>query len=91
MSRPGQLVDHAGTRTLARLARVRWSTPREFRHGPESPETSDLRRGHWNPGTGGLVYLVSPEGPGTRAQVAWDRWWTSWCLGHGCELCGSVV
>ena len=40
-SRPGQLVDTAGSLIQARIIQDSWGTPRDFGHGPESTGTAD--------------------------------------------------
>ena len=70
LSHPGQLIDSAGNRTLARVARDFWSNPRCHGLGPESPGKSDSHRGplFTVPCLPGL--LIDPVSTRTRARVA---------------------
>ena len=68
-SHPGQLIDSAGNRTLAQVARDFWSNPRCHGLGPESPGKSDSHRGplFTVPCLPGL--LIDPVSTRTRARV----------------------
>ena len=82
-SRPGDLVDTvgtrtlaqfnrhrinlAGTRTLARVTRDCWSTPRAFGPKRESPGTAGRPRRSLDPSASVPGQLVDPEGVQTKA------------------------
>ena len=86
--RPGELVVPVGLQTWARVARESLSTPRAFRHGPQSPGTT--AGPSWPLGTG-LIPLgqpVDPTGPWTRARDARDSWSNPWAFGPGPQLPG---
>ena len=98
---PRELVDSAGPRTWAHVARVSWSTLRNPRPFPESPGTACQ---HHRPSDTGLYcpgQLVNPagygagressgtaglpHGPTTRARVALECWSSTQDLGNGPE------
>ena len=69
-SRPGQLVDPAGTWTRARVAQDCWWTPEA--HGPWHKSPGIAGRHHVPTGTGPILpgLLIDPVGTWTRARVA---------------------
>ena len=79
-SRPGQLVNTAGPRVRARVARGIRSTPRDIRHGRESPGTAG-RPWPSDPNASRPEELVHTAGPKAWAGVAQDSWSTPSALG----------
>ena len=74
-NQPGQLVDPAGTLTLARVTRDSWSTPRYFGPGRELPGTAGRSRAHcthacvaWNIWSTLCALGHGPKSPGTGVQ-----------------------
>ena len=68
-SRPGELVDHAGPRTIAREARDIWSTPRDLGPQRESPSRAGRHRGPSDTGLSRPGELVETTGYHSRARV----------------------
>lgn len=73
-SLPGQQVDHAGLRTLARIARERWSIPRALGPRSESAGSADRHRGTSNPGQNRPGQLINTKSHRTLAQITPDSW-----------------
>ena len=70
----GQLVDHAGLQTRARVHLDSWSTRRALGRGPESPGTACRQRMPVDPGPSPPGQVGDPVGPQTQAQVPWESW-----------------
>ena len=89
-SHPGQVVNHAGTRTLAQFARDSWSNPRAL--GPDR-ESSGTAGGHLvnsDMGASRPGQLVDPAGLWTTTHVAQDSRSTPQSLGPGPESPGTA-
>ena len=89
MSRPGQLVEPAGHRALARVAQDCRSTSRALGHDPESFGTAGRPRGPSDPSTRHLGKLIDTAGPQAQFQVSCmtmrDSCMTTRALRHGPE------
>ena len=85
----GQLGDTAGNRTLARVTRESWLTPRALGHWLESPGTAGrpLRQSDLDPSP--LEHLVEFAGTRTHAQVSREGWLTPHVLGARPESPGT--
>ena len=82
-------MDPAGTRTQGRVATESWSTPRDFRPGPETPGTTGGPRLPSGLGLSPPGQLVDPAGPRTQARLAWDSWSTQRDIGDGPKSPGT--
>ena len=89
-SRPGLVVDPAGTRTLTPFARDNWSTLRSLGTGSESPGKTGQHHGPSFTGPRLQAQLVDPSGPLNRARVSQNRWSMPQALRPGCKLPGRV-
>lgn len=89
-SRARQLVDHAGSRTRARIARGSWSRPQDLGMECESPVISGRSRGSSDPGPSCLGKLVNAAGHRALARVAQDRRSTTGAIGHEPETAGTA-
>ena len=73
-SRPGQRGDIAGPQIRARVARLRWSNPRDLGTRSESPGTAGQHREPSDTGLSRHGQLVDPAGYRSRPRVLWDSW-----------------
>ena len=71
-SRPGQRGDIAGPQIRARVARLRWSNPRDLGTRSESPGTAGQHREPSDTGLSRHGQLVDPAGYRSRPRVLWD-------------------
>lgn len=75
-SHAGDLVDTAGVRTWARVARDTWSTLQGLRQRPEWSGRAGRPSGRSDMGPSRLGELVDTTGPRTWDRVARERWST---------------
>jgi len=85
------MVDSAGHRTRARVARGCWLTPRDLGTELEPPGRAGGPRWIWDNSLSSPGHLVEPTGPRTPARVAQVSRSTSQALGHGPELPGTAA
>ena len=90
-TRPGDLVDPAGPRTRARVAKDIGSTSRALAEERVLPGTAGQARGHSDPSVSRQGQLVEQAGFQTRVPVARDNWWMRLAFGHGLRAPGQLV
>ena len=89
-SLPGVLVVPAGPRSLARVARDIWCTPRSLRARRKSSGTAGQPRGPSYPRPSHPVELIDPTDSRTLARVAREIWSTPRALGPEREFPGGA-